>query len=271
MTKLFVVRALTPDEAHIKMQDHLTASDTPDQEFMACMLPEFIHLIQAKYPIDSEMVAGIVAGMEAMKAAETDEPAVAVYFPETFHNISSDAIRDAFNRLADVFIGEKFSDEEPLSDPSVIKCEDHSKLFRAITSHNVPGLETGIRISAPSESDTEPSNRLYLVSGFNSRNNPAFKAVSTVAFNEDLQGFAFVNNVDENGVPNGLTLEALTAILIDRLEVFQSGPFACDENDVAMVHYKAALNVLHQRTLRLAKEREENAANVSSEGEAASV
>jgi hypothetical protein len=271
MTKLFIVRAPTPDEAHVKMQEHLTNSDTPDQEFMACMLPEFIHLIQAKYPIDSEMVAGIVAGMEALKAAETDEPAVAVYFPETYHNISSDAIRDAFNRLADVFIGEKFTDEDPVSDPSIIKCEDHSKMFRAITSHNVPGLETGIRISAPAESDTEPSNRLYLVSGFNSRNNPAFKAVANVAFNEDLQGIAFVSRVDENGVPDGLTNEALTAILLDRLEVFQSGPFACEENARAMSHYYLALSALHDRTVRLAKEREENAANVSSEGEAASV
>lgn len=47
---------------------------------------------------------------------------------------------------------------------------------------------------------------------------------------------------------NGLTHEALLAILIDRLEGFQSGAFACDENHDALVHLMAARDALFRRT-----------------------
>src|SRR5690606_31899597 len=41
--------------------------------------------------------------------------------------------------------------------------------------------------------------------------------------------------VPEVGV-NGITEEALLAILIDRLRGFQSGPYSCRENAVALTH-----------------------------------
>ena len=57
--------------------------------------------------------------------------------------------------------------------------------------------------------------------------------------------------IKEVGV-NGITNEALLANLIDRLEGFQSGPFACELNAEALSHLQQALNCLHTRT----KERE---------------
>lgn len=51
----------------------------------------------------------------------------------------------------------------------------------------------------------------------------------------------------ENGV-NGVTQEALLAIVIDRLRCFQRGPFACSENATALVHAEAALDALKSRT-----------------------
>lgn len=53
--------------------------------------------------------------------------------------------------------------------------------------------------------------------------------------------------IKEFGV-NGLTHEALLAILIDRMHSFQTGPFSCDANQRALEHMKAALDALQERT-----------------------
>lgn len=53
--------------------------------------------------------------------------------------------------------------------------------------------------------------------------------------------------IKEYGV-NGLTHEALLAIVIDRLRSFQEGPFACQANADARVHCETALSVLQRRT-----------------------
>lgn len=65
---------------------------------------------------------------------------------------------------------------------------------------------------------------------------------------------AFQNGpIKEEGY-NGLTQEALFAIIIDRLDGFQSGKFACRENAVALTHTESALLWLTKRTLdRLAR------------------
>lgn len=53
--------------------------------------------------------------------------------------------------------------------------------------------------------------------------------------------------INEAGV-NGITHEALLAILIDRLEGFQAGKFANDYNAAALAHLQSAQGVLHDRT-----------------------
>ena len=55
--------------------------------------------------------------------------------------------------------------------------------------------------------------------------------------------------VKEVGV-NGITHEALLAILIDRLAAFQRGPFACEENRDALIGLENAQSALHRRTLK---------------------
>lgn len=47
---------------------------------------------------------------------------------------------------------------------------------------------------------------------------------------------------------NGIQMEDLIAICIDRLTDFQAGPFACEPNQVALDHLKQALNALDART-----------------------
>ena len=49
---------------------------------------------------------------------------------------------------------------------------------------------------------------------------------------------------------NGITNEALLAIVADRLEMFQEGPFACEENANAKTNVLLALFHLTDRTRR---------------------
>lgn len=53
--------------------------------------------------------------------------------------------------------------------------------------------------------------------------------------------------IQEVGV-NGVTQEALLAIVEDRLRCFQEGPFSCVENKNALHHVREALFWLHHRT-----------------------
>jgi hypothetical protein len=53
--------------------------------------------------------------------------------------------------------------------------------------------------------------------------------------------------IPEAGV-NGITGEALMAIMIDRLRGFQSGQFSCRENAIALTHLEDALMWLQKRT-----------------------
>lgn len=55
--------------------------------------------------------------------------------------------------------------------------------------------------------------------------------------------------INEVGI-NGVTNEALLAIIRDRLEYFQKGAFACSENYWAITKIQEALHWLHARTFR---------------------
>ena len=54
--------------------------------------------------------------------------------------------------------------------------------------------------------------------------------------------------IPEVGV-NGVTHEAMLAIIADRLRGFQSGPFYCKANDRALTHIEEAMHWLQQRTI----------------------
>ena len=53
--------------------------------------------------------------------------------------------------------------------------------------------------------------------------------------------------IKEFGV-NGITQEALLAIVIDRLRSFQQGPYSCRDNAIALTHCEDALMWLQRRT-----------------------
>jgi len=54
--------------------------------------------------------------------------------------------------------------------------------------------------------------------------------------------------LQETGYPNGVSNEALLAVIEDRLLGFQSGEYACQENALALRKLQEAMMWLHQRT-----------------------
>jgi hypothetical protein len=76
--------------------------------------------------------------------------------------------------------------------------------------------------------------------------------ITTEPLGTGVRGFpchiAFQNGpIKEFGV-NGITQEALLAIVIDRLRSFQSGAFCCRENAIALTKCEEALMWLQKRT-----------------------
>ena len=65
----------------------------------------------------------------------------------------------------------------------------------------------------------------------------------------ELCGLSFQNGPIKAGFGvNGITHEALLAILIDRMEGFQAGPYASQDNADALNHMNLALASLQLRT-----------------------
>lgn len=61
-----------------------------------------------------------------------------------------------------------------------------------------------------------------------------------------LVTLTFQNGPLNEAGANGLTNAVLLAVLIDRMEGFQSGPFATDEIEVALKSCREALRVVNQ-------------------------
>lgn len=53
---------------------------------------------------------------------------------------------------------------------------------------------------------------------------------------------------DRRRPPNGAFVEDIIAAALDRLEFYQSGSFACDENREAIEYLQKALDILDART-----------------------
>jgi hypothetical protein len=121
--------------------------------------------------------------------------------------------------------------------------------MRALTDHIVSGdqaVQLDIRVvDAPGAGG---ANHVYRILGADLKKHPANANVSE----EDIPHWVtilFQNGpIKEAGV-NGLTQEALLAIVIDRLRSFQAGPFASGYNAVALDHCEKALRSLQRRTL----------------------
>ena len=116
---------------------------------------------------------------------------------------------------------------------------------RELAGHKVNPANDKLVVEVVDEPGSGGASHRYRITGFNSDTNP-----SKAPDEQNIVGatFLFQNGpIAEVGV-NGITHEALLAILIDRMEAFQSGPYMCEENAAALAGLLSAQHWLQQRT-----------------------
>ena len=116
---------------------------------------------------------------------------------------------------------------------------------RKLTSHQVNGLNEAIQIGVLDEPGSGGACHNYAIRCTLpiSENNP-----DTWKHAKASCDIRFQNGpIAEEGV-NGISQEALLAIVEDRLVGFQSGPYATADNAEALEHIRAAQECLHRRT-----------------------
>ncbi len=119
--------------------------------------------------------------------------------------------------------------------------------MRAINTHKVNGCNEVITVEAVDAPGAGGANHDYWIT-YPLKITEQDKALGILKSSQ-TQTIRFQNGpIKENGT-NGITQEVLLAILIDRLEGFQSGKFACERNQNALNHLREALEDLHDRTL----------------------
>lgn len=109
--------------------------------------------------------------------------------------------------------------------------------MRELTSHKVNGLNDVLRIEALDEPGQGNACHVYGIAS----DEPRADAPSAVIIRFQH------GPLHEVGV-NGISDEALLAIVEDRLIGFQSGAFACRENAVALTKLQEAMMWLQKRT-----------------------
>ena len=110
--------------------------------------------------------------------------------------------------------------------------------------HKVNPANDKLSIHVEDEKGAGGANHRYAVRGFDASTNPSHREPE----GQREKVILFQNGpIAEVGV-NGLTHEALLAILIHRLQGFQDGPYKCRENAIALTHLEEAQMWLQKRT-----------------------
>lgn len=122
--------------------------------------------------------------------------------------------------------------------------------MREITTHKVNPANDVIKIAVTDEPGAGGANHRYEITGYDARTNASADNTKLVPIaSYDGSTIIFQNGpIAESGV-NGVTQEVLLAIIIDRLQSFQNGPFKSRENAVALTHLETAKLWLFSRTL----------------------
>ncbi|BDR10692.1 ABC transporter ATPase [Comamonas thiooxydans] len=110
---------------------------------------------------------------------------------------------------------------------------------RPITDHVVNPVNDKLVVEAIDEPGVGGAHHVYQVRGYHAKG--ADETATVIRFQN--------GPINEVGV-NGLTQEALLAVVVDRLRSFQSGPFSCRENALALTKIEEAMHWLQQRTIR---------------------
>lgn len=111
--------------------------------------------------------------------------------------------------------------------------------MRIINDHKLSGLNDVLEIKVLDEPGQGGACHEYDISAPPEGDSPFPKLGYRICFQN--------GPIQEFGV-NGISGEALLAIVIDRLRSFQAGPFACRENALALTKLEESLMWLQKRT-----------------------
>ncbi len=121
--------------------------------------------------------------------------------------------------------------------------------MRTLTQHKLNGLNDALEITVLDGPGAGNASHEYNIQW--PKQQPlvteCFGGVAVQTFPNDITIKFQKGPIQENGV-NGISGEALIAILIDRLEGFQSGSFSNEDNAQALLNLQAALAALQKRT-----------------------
>lgn len=121
--------------------------------------------------------------------------------------------------------------------------------MRELTGHKVNPVNDVLKIEVMDAAGSGRANHRYDITGFDTKNNPGSFDAAGYQSSFSRLPIVFQNGpIGEAGV-NGITHEALLAILEDRMIAFQKGPYACKENAEALWHIEQAQEWLKKRTL----------------------
>lgn len=110
--------------------------------------------------------------------------------------------------------------------------------MRELTSHKVNGLNEALRIEVMDEPGQGGACHKYRL----------LFGVTKPDFYSGEQLVEFQNGPIQEAGFNGISQEALLAIVEDRLKGFQSSQYACRENAVALTKIQEAMMWLQKRT-----------------------
>lgn len=118
--------------------------------------------------------------------------------------------------------------------------------MRIINDHVVNPANDKLTIKVIDSEGAGGANHLYAIEGFDATSNASNH---NVGHPPRVAMVLFQNGpINEVGV-NGVTQEALLAIVADRLRSFQAGPYSCRENAIALTKIEEAMHWLQQRTI----------------------
>jgi hypothetical protein len=117
--------------------------------------------------------------------------------------------------------------------------------MRILDEHKINPVNDRLGIVVTDVPGAGGANHRYVINGFSATQN-----ASSVEDDADACFILFQNGpIAEKGI-NGITQEALLAVVADRLRSFQAGDYACKENACALTHIEEALHWLQQRTIK---------------------
>lgn len=125
---------------------------------------------------------------------------------------------------------------------------------RLLQDHKVNPANDTLIVAAVDAPGSGGANHRYEILGFTADTNPSGKNPDDFGYGGDYGAtrpavILFQNGpIAEVGI-NGITHEALLAIVADRLRSFQKGPYATKANACALTHIEEAMHWLQQRTL----------------------